>query len=64
MEQLQTFVEYVRTNPAVAAGAVVGVVVLYYLLNRKSRLSRAADEQMDRLRRERADYYTKLRPPR
>ena len=44
-------------------GAVVILLLLGHVLTRKSKLSRAADEHLDRLRRERGDYYNKLRPP-
>jgi hypothetical protein len=42
----------------------VVVVGIYYLLNRKSRLVRDAERRIEDLRRERADQYNKLRPPR
>jgi hypothetical protein len=64
MEEFHALVQYVRANPLVAVGAAAALVALYYLLNHKSKLSREADAHLERLRQGRADYYTKLRPPR
>jgi len=61
MDQLQMLLRYAHANPALSAASVAALFVLWYLLGRKSKLSRAADEQLDRLRRERGDYYNKLR---
>ncbi|MFQ5665074.1 MAG: hypothetical protein ACE5I7_01455 [Candidatus Binatia bacterium] len=64
MEQLATVFVYLRAHPAVAVAAAIALVGVRYVLNRKSRLSREADQRLAELRRERADYYNKLRPPR
>ena len=64
MDQLALLIEYVRANPMQSFGVVVVVVGIYYLLNRKSRLVRDAERRIEDLRRERADQYNKLRPPR
>jgi uncharacterized membrane-anchored protein YhcB (DUF1043 family) len=62
MDQLQVLLRYAQANPGLVAGTVAGLLILWRLLGRRSKLSRAADEQMERLRRQRGDYYTKVRP--
>jgi hypothetical protein len=64
VDQLAPLIEYVRANPMQSFGVAVVVVGIYYLLNRKSRLVRDAERRIEELRRERADQYNKLRPPR
>ncbi len=62
MEQLTGLFDFARSHPAAVAGAVIGLVVLRYVLNRKSRLQREADEQLQTLRREGKGKYDELRP--
>jgi len=62
MEQLWAFIHYVQDNPANALGIVGMLIGIRYLLNRRSRLSREADERLERLREERGDYYNNIRP--
>ena len=64
MELLRTVIDYVNAHPFGSLAAAAALAVLFRLLNRKSKLSREADEHMEKLRKERPDYYTKFRPPR
>jgi hypothetical protein len=57
-------IEYIRANPTSSLGVAIAVVVVYYLLNRKSRLVRDAEKRIEELHHERADQYKQLRPPR
>ncbi len=63
MEQLTQALEYIRVNPMRSLGAAVAIVVIYFFLNRKSRLVRDAEKRLEELRHERSDQYKKLRPP-
>ena len=63
MDELTHALEYIRANPTRSLGVAVAVVVIYALLNRKSRLVRDAEKRIEQLRQERADHYKKLRPP-
>lgn len=62
MEELKQLLDLARNHPAAAAGAAIGLVVLYYLLNRKPKLERQAEEQLRRLRQEKKGKYDQLRP--
>jgi hypothetical protein len=62
MHQLLGLIHYVRDNPMIALLAVVAVVGIARLLNRKPKLSREADERLNKLREERGDVYKNLRP--
>jgi hypothetical protein len=64
MEQFWGALHYFGDHPSTGLTAVLGLLVLYYLLNRKSRLTREADERLEQIRKERGDYYRNLRPPR
>lgn len=63
MDELRRVIEYVRANPTHGFAAAAAVVVLYFLLNRKSRMVREAERRIQELREERSDQYRKLRPP-
>jgi hypothetical protein len=63
MEQVWTWIHYLREHPAAAVGVVAAVVVLYKLLNVKPKLARDADKRMAEIRDERGDIYNKVRPP-
>ena len=63
MELLRTVIDYLNSHPVGSLASAAAFFVLFRLLNRKSKLSREADEHMERLRKERPDYYTKIRPP-
>ncbi|MGH3579944.1 MAG: hypothetical protein ACRERC_10570 [Candidatus Binatia bacterium] len=63
MQDLTSWLEAVRTNPMLAIGAVVVLVLGYWLLQRKPRVQREADQRLATLRRDKTDQYTKLRPP-
>ena len=54
---------YLQDNPGTALFFVALLAWIYYLLNRKSKLSRELDERMEQLRQERGDYYRGIRPP-
>ncbi len=62
MDQLWAFIHYLQDNPANALGIVGMLIGIHYLLNRKSRISREADERLQRLREERGAYYNNIRP--
>ncbi|MFI5396195.1 MAG: hypothetical protein ACHQ9S_11750 [Candidatus Binatia bacterium] len=62
MKQFWSALHYFEDHPAIGLIAV-GVLLVYYLLNRKPRLTREAEERLKELRKERGDYYRRLRPP-
>jgi hypothetical protein len=64
MDQLQDVVQYFSDHPYIGLAMAMVLLGLYHLLNRKSRLTREADERVKQLRKQRGDYYRKLRPPR
>ena len=64
MDQLTVLVEMVRAHPMLAGAGAVVVGIVSALLQRRPRLQREADERLSVLRRDNADQYTKLRPPR
>jgi hypothetical protein len=61
MAQLTELIEYVRTHPAAGIAGGVGLLLVLYLINRKPKLAREADERIEQLRRKRGDHYLKLR---
>jgi hypothetical protein len=61
MDELWRLNDYLQTHPLEGMLAVVGLLYVYYLLNRKSPLSRNLDERLAQLRRDRGDLYNKLR---
>jgi hypothetical protein len=63
VNQLTQVMEYVRAHPTYGLGIAVAAGVIYFLLNRKSRLVREADRRIEELQHERSDHYRKLRPP-
>ena len=64
MDPLQVFEQYFRDHPFIGLGMATVLLVLYHFLHRQSRLTREADERLKQLRKERGDYYRRLRPPR
>lgn len=64
MGQLQAVIQYFGDHPFIGLGITTALLGVYHLLNRKSRLSREADERLKQLRKERGDYYRRPRPPR
>ena len=64
MDQLRQVLDTLRANPLLAVGVAVGLVAGYALLQRRPKIQRQADETLSALRRDKADRYTKLRPPR
>jgi hypothetical protein len=63
MQDLTSWLEALQTNPMIGVGAAILVVVGYFLLQRKPRVQREADQRLETLRRDKAEQYTKLRPP-
>lgn len=64
MEQLTHLIDAVRGNPLLGVGILIGVLAAAILLLRKPRIQREADARLSALRRDKADQYGKLRPPR
>lgn len=63
MDALMPLVDVARANPLAAGGIAVALALAYVVLQHKPRAQREADERLSALRRERADLYTKQRPP-
>lgn len=64
MDQLQVVVHYLGDHPFIGLALATVLLGVYHLLNRKPRLTREADERLKQLRKQRGDYYRKVRPPR
>jgi len=64
MDQVMVWVSYLRDHPSYGVWAVVAIVAVYVLLNRKSRVARDAERRVAELQRERGDHYNKMRPMR
>ncbi|MBP1689171.1 MAG: hypothetical protein H6Q33_5314 [Deltaproteobacteria bacterium] len=64
MEQLWAAIRYVVDHPALGVAAAIGIGLVFYLLNRKPRLTREAEDRFKQIRKERGDQYHHLRPPR
>jgi hypothetical protein len=62
MEQLWTWIRYLREHPSAAVWVVLAAAGLYWLLNRKPKLQREADRRVEEIRTERGDAYNKQRP--
>ncbi len=62
MEAVVEVLTWVRANPRIAVGIVVGVMALWGLAQRKPRVFREADREFERLRDERGPSYDKTRP--
>ena len=62
MDEMLAWLQYVREHPHLIVGAALGLAVLYALLNYKSKMTRDAERRIAELRKEREDYYRKLRP--
>jgi predicted PurR-regulated permease PerM len=60
---LAAAIEQVWNDPRVAVGLVIAGALLYYLLQRKSRLERDAERRLRQLKQEKAGRYDYLRPP-
>lgn len=63
MDQIVALIDYLRAQPRVAVALAVGIVALYLLLQRKSRLEKDADQRLNSLHREKTGRYNSLRPP-
>lgn len=64
MDQLQALIQYFKDHPFIGLGMASVLLGVYHFLNRKSPLSREADERLKQLRKERGNYYRRVRPPR
>ncbi len=62
MAHLRVWIDYLRSHPLTVVGGAVVLVVLYYLANRKTKLTRDAEARLGQLRKDRADYYNRQRP--
>ena len=62
MQQLLGWIYYIRDHPLMTLITAVAVVGIYWLLNRKPKLSREADARLNELRERRGEVYKKLRP--
>jgi predicted PurR-regulated permease PerM len=60
---LTAAIEHLRNEPRIAVGAILLAALLYYLLQRKSRLERDAERRLNQLKRDKAGHYDHLRPP-
>lgn len=63
MEPFAQIVNALRENPTMAGAAVAAIIAGYAWLHRRPRIQREADERLSALRRDKADQYSKLRPP-
>jgi hypothetical protein len=61
MDQFQVVVRYLGDHPFTGLALATVLLGVYHLLNRKSRLTREADERLKQLRKQRGDYYRKVR---
>ena len=62
MDQLtMTVINAVHAHPMLGVGIAVGAVALYFLLQRKPRIQRDADNRLAALRREKAERDSKSR---
>jgi hypothetical protein len=62
MEQLWTWIRYLRDHPSAAVCVVLAAAAVYWLANRKPKLQREADKRLEEIRSERGDPYNKPRP--
>lgn len=64
MEHVMTLIAYFRAHPRALVLAAVALGAMWYLLNRKPKIVRDADQRLGQLRDERGEHYNVLRPPR
>ena len=64
MEHVTTLIAYFRAHPGALAVVAAALGALWYLLNRKPKIVREADQRFGQLRDERGEHYNALRPPR
>jgi hypothetical protein len=62
MEALVETLNWMRENPRITVGAVVAVMALWGLAQRKPRVFREAERDFERLRDERGSSYDRTRP--
>jgi len=63
MGEFWDLVEYLHAHPATGLFFAAVLAWIYFLLNRKSRLTKELDERLRQLREERGDHYGQVRPP-
>jgi|KBSSwiStaDraftv2_1062776.scaffolds.fasta_scaffold913406_2 hypothetical protein len=63
MDQIVALIDYLRANPRVAVGVAVGILAIYLILQRRSRIERDAEQKLASLRQEKTGRYNSLRPP-
>jgi len=63
MDQIAALIDYLRANPRVAVGVAVGILAIYLILQRRSRIERDAEQKLASLRQEKTGRYNSLRPP-
>ena len=59
---LSVLLAYVEKNPLTTLACLVGIGVVWYLLQRKPAIQRRADERLATLRSENSGQYDRLRP--
>lgn len=64
MAYVAQLVQAVRDNPMLGVGLAAAIIVIVLFLNRRPRMQREADEHLAAIRRDKAEQYKKLRPPR
>ncbi len=62
MDWIASFVKFLGDHPKESFGLVLVLTVVWFLLNRKNRLTREAEQRLKQLRKERGDQYNQLRP--
>jgi len=62
MEYAEALIKYIGDNPLAGVAAIIVLVGIYALLNRKPKIVRDADQRFETLRRGRGDYYNNQRP--
>jgi hypothetical protein len=62
MERVWAAIHYFGDHPFTGLVAAAALLVVYHLLNRKSQLTREAEERLKQLRKKRGDMYRTLRP--
>jgi hypothetical protein len=62
MADVSSWLEYFYAHPVIGVGVAAAVLVAVFLLNRKPRYVRDADEHLKVLRKDRSEKYRDLRP--
>jgi hypothetical protein len=59
---LNALIAYLQENPLTAIGCVLGLGLVFYLLQRKPAIQREADERLATLGKAHSSRYDRLRP--